>query len=783
MPDWTFHFKTLHEKLGHPPMRDRTDKVRCVFPPADGEEYRLIQAYLSELEKVQPELSWYSYALPEERSLKVAIRDLPFHTEPLHIKDALAAKGFTVEHTKRIRARAGRPGCYIFRGHCGNARTNTSHLPKFASPPGLCALRESHTQPPIAPARHRSSYLRKLQSGPHPGKPIPTARYTRRRLLFVAPLTVGLKRSFVFLFYGKYILKIKNFTEFNLFSAEFFEMCDIEEPPTKMSKFDEMSQTYTQEEDVEEGQEEAQEEWLSEEMLTDEDGNTTIEQDPSDSAVGNNTQVSQDNTNLSSNDTSSKLDHSQIEEALNNMDSEQDDLPDVLNTFLVMKKGNKTESKPVAQEESDGNDTDDLLRMLEDDVKKTTKKVKVVSAKDKEDKKKAEQETSSDDEDDFVFEGASVQQLRIAHSVLMKKLPASKAVPEDSSNDDDDEDSTDKPVVRRVKFARKSGNYAAKSTSKPQKPQSPINKQRVRITRSASNASRTQTPTQTSKTPTQISKTPTQTSKTPTQTSKTSTQTSKTPTPTSKTPTQTPKNTPIGNNKTTTLKSKNELANETAKKTILTFGNNVTLKMNTSSPVQQYTNKNLKKPILKSSPAPKPVDKPVAKPVEQPVVKQLNKPAIIKRVVINKNVTEKSETLKVAKPAVRLESEEIINEDEFLEDDDFDLDEEFADESDTELDKRAIKQRIMRPEQLDEEMFSDGDSMSEEESLFDDLPSSDSDLDDWFTLDIRDERAGDYLPLLGSPRWAADYKLHGTPLTSTFKFDFCEGEGEPDHST
>ncbi|CAH0403938.1 unnamed protein product [Chilo suppressalis] len=576
-------------------------------------------------------------------------------------------------------------------------------------------------------------------------------------------------------------------------------MCDIEEPPTKMSKFDEMSQTYTQEEDVEEGQEEAQEEWLSEEMLTDEDGNTTIEQDPSDSAVGNNTQVSQDNTNLSSNDTSSKLDHSQIEEALNNMDSEQDDLPDVLNTFLVMKKGNKTESKPVAQEESDGNDTDDLLRMLEDDVKKTTKKVKVVSAKDKEDKKKAEQETSSDDEDDFVFEGASVQQLRIAHSVLMKKLPASKAVPEDSSNDDDDEDSTDKPVVRRVKFARKSGNYAAKSTSKPQKPQSPINKQRVRITRSASNASRTQTPTQTSKTPTQISKTPTQTSKTPTQTSKTptqtsktptqtsktptqtsktstqtsktptqtsktstqtsktptqtsktSTQTSKTPTPTSKTPTQTPKNTPIGNNKTTTLKSKNELANETAKKTILTFGNNVTLKMNTSSPVQQYTNKNLKKPILKSSPAPKPVDKPVAKPVEQPVVKQLNKPAIIKRVVINKNVTEKSETLKVAKPAVRLESEEIINEDEFLEDDDFDLDEEFADESDTELDKRAIKQRIMRPEQLDEEMFSDGDSMSEEESLFDDLPSSDSDLDDWFTLDIRDERAGDYLPLLGN---------------------------------
>ncbi|XP_028169336.1 uncharacterized protein LOC114359239 [Ostrinia furnacalis] len=72
-------------------------------------------------------------------------------------------------------------------------------------------------------------------------------------------------------------------------------------------------------------------------------------------------------------------------------------------------------------------------------------------------------------------------------------------------------------------------------------------------------------------------------------------------------------------------------------------------------------------------------------------------------------------------------------------------------ESDSELEKRKIKQRIMKPEQMDEEMLSDIESQSEDGSLYDELPTSDSDdMDEWFTLDIRAERAGDYLPLLGS---------------------------------
>ncbi|CAH0730628.1 unnamed protein product, partial [Brenthis ino] len=94
---------------------------------------------------------------------------------------------------------------------------------------------------------------------------------------------------------------------------------------------------------------------------------------------------------------------------------------------------------------------------------------------------------------------------------------------------------------------------------------------------------------------------------------------------------------------------------------------------------------------------------------------------------------------------VRAEPEEIINEEEFLEEEQFDLDEEF------ESDMEESQQRIMRPERMDEEVPSDVDSHSEDDSLYDELPSSDSDdLNEWFTLDIRSERAGDYIPLLGA---------------------------------
>ncbi|KPJ13141.1 hypothetical protein RR48_01412 [Papilio machaon] len=98
------------------------------------------------------------------------------------------------------------------------------------------------------------------------------------------------------------------------------------------------------------------------------------------------------------------------------------------------------------------------------------------------------------------------------------------------------------------------------------------------------------------------------------------------------------------------------------------------------------------------------------------------------------------------------ESEEIINEEEFLDEDEFDLDEVGELETDDEdgSNRQKMRQRIMRPERMDEEVPSDGDSNSDE-SLYDEIQSSESeDLDEWFTLDIRAERAGDYLPLLGT---------------------------------
>ncbi|VVD03930.1 unnamed protein product [Leptidea sinapis] len=60
-------------------------------------------------------------------------------------------------------------------------------------------------------------------------------------------------------------------------------------------------------------------------------------------------------------------------------------------------------------------------------------------------------------------------------------------------------------------------------------------------------------------------------------------------------------------------------------------------------------------------------------------------------------------------------------------------------------------QSLMKPEEMDEEVPSDCETESEADSLYDDFPTTDSeDMNEWFTLDIREERAGDYIPLLGS---------------------------------
>lgn len=109
LPNWVHHFREIQQRLKRVPnARPYQKGVR--FSPADDEEYRCVQSYLSTLEKTTG-VHWYSYSLPAERSLKIAIRGLPANTEPAEITSALAERGYEASFVKQIRARKGRPGC------------------------------------------------------------------------------------------------------------------------------------------------------------------------------------------------------------------------------------------------------------------------------------------------------------------------------------------------------------------------------------------------------------------------------------------------------------------------------------------------------------------------------------------------------------------------------------------------------------------------------------------------------------------------------------------------
>lgn len=84
-----------------------------VSSPASDLEYRTIQRYLTNLEQTE-KFVWFSYSLPEERSLKVPIRGLPADTPPEAIEDVFRELGFNPEAVRAIRASKGRPGCIFF---------------------------------------------------------------------------------------------------------------------------------------------------------------------------------------------------------------------------------------------------------------------------------------------------------------------------------------------------------------------------------------------------------------------------------------------------------------------------------------------------------------------------------------------------------------------------------------------------------------------------------------------------------------------------------------------
>lgn len=109
LPNWSTHFKNIKSRLGRAPnARPFGRGVR--FSPSSEEEYRIIQRYLSELERTE-RISWFCYSLPQERNIKVAIRGLPADTPPEEILEELRELGFSPEYVRPIKARAGRPGC------------------------------------------------------------------------------------------------------------------------------------------------------------------------------------------------------------------------------------------------------------------------------------------------------------------------------------------------------------------------------------------------------------------------------------------------------------------------------------------------------------------------------------------------------------------------------------------------------------------------------------------------------------------------------------------------
>ncbi|XP_061725457.1 histone acetyltransferase KAT6B-like isoform X2 [Cydia pomonella] len=405
-------------------------------------------------------------------------------------------------------------------------------------------------------------------------------------------------------------------------------MSDMEEPPMKVLKMDVAPSSL---DSTMEGQEEGQEEWLSEGVLTDDDymaANSSQEQQPD----ANTTAESSQNLELEPQQVVREANitmEQNIEETLNNlegmesskpsqepasaMESEsqkqhedletvmQQDIEDTLNNFEGVETAPKDEfnhlknpkdSEPSHSEHSDdGHNTDELLRMLgEDDGAK--KKVLTTI------REKNARRAARSSEEDYFLEGAKVTKLKVAKNAIIRTQPV-KAEPENFSDRDSDMSDDEGSTVKRM------------FTSKP----------RPTVGRALKSSSYTKVKTEK-------------------------------PAPT---------------------------------------------------PVKQYTNTSKNKSLLKP----------------------------------------------------KKEHPEIINEEEFLEDDDFDLDEDVGeewqpDDEDVTTLTTTKSQPIRRPERMDEEIPSDDDSHSEDDSLYDVMPSSDSDdMDDWFTLDIRAERAGDYLPWLG----------------------------------
>ncbi|XP_049886979.1 proline-rich protein 36-like [Pectinophora gossypiella] len=99
LPNWPHHFRQLREMLGHAPNARPYGKGVRFMARTEG-EFRLYQSYLTNLERASG-LSWFAYAPPAERSLKLAILGLPANTNPTDLEEELRNLDPTSEPTAR----------------------------------------------------------------------------------------------------------------------------------------------------------------------------------------------------------------------------------------------------------------------------------------------------------------------------------------------------------------------------------------------------------------------------------------------------------------------------------------------------------------------------------------------------------------------------------------------------------------------------------------------------------------------------------------------------------
>ncbi|CAK1553007.1 unnamed protein product [Leptosia nina] len=110
LPDWVHHLGEIRRLLGRTANTRSYGRGHRITPETE-EEYRVVQRYLSDLQQRDQRVTWFSYSIPAERELKVAIRGIPVGTDPEAIKEALRGLNYEPEHIQPIRASKGRPGC------------------------------------------------------------------------------------------------------------------------------------------------------------------------------------------------------------------------------------------------------------------------------------------------------------------------------------------------------------------------------------------------------------------------------------------------------------------------------------------------------------------------------------------------------------------------------------------------------------------------------------------------------------------------------------------------